>query len=143
MKTSPLKELEITYGATTGPHRMKIDEARRTGIDIGEGNQQNGGRVYEIAVKFKAALCLAGLKQGDVIGVGIMTGTAGREKHKEKTNGRPGSQFWRPAGRWHGQAWVRQYGGKWPARIRVRKQERGIQYLAESKTDWPDLTLHP
>ena len=80
----PLKDLEITYGAATGPLRMKMDAVRRTGIDIGMANGENEPLVYELAIKFKAAPCLSAIKQGDIVGVGILTGTAGRVVRKEK-----------------------------------------------------------
>ena len=63
---------------------MKMDAVRRTGIDIGMANAENDPRVYELAIKFKAAPCLSALKQGDIVGVGILTGTAGRSTRKEK-----------------------------------------------------------
>ncbi len=74
----PIQEMEITYSDTTGPLRMKMDEIRRTGIDICTGSTGKGRMVYELMVKFKAAPCLEQLKPGMILGIGILSASSGQ-----------------------------------------------------------------
>ena len=84
--------------------KMKIEEVQRTGIDIRTSDDYNNNLNYEFAVQFNSAPCLSKLNQGDVLGIGIMTGTAGRENRKQKKSnfqmggGRPGFGMEGPGG---------------------------------------------
>lgn len=72
----PLRQIEITYSNTTGPLEMRIDEVRRSGIDIGLGQSKEGRLIYEFDLKFSAAPSLAELKPGMVVGIGILAGAS-------------------------------------------------------------------
>ena len=107
--------LDITYKNSTGPLDMTIDEVRRTGIDIGVGQSQNGRLAYEFSIGFRAAPCLSSLKPGMDVGVGIESGTGERNGRKKKNRndpmspGRPGGGDW--SGRGFGEAMGRPPGG--------------------------------
>lgn len=80
-----ISEMEITYSDTTGPLRMKMDEVRRTGIDVGRTQTDEGRLVYEFNIHFNAAPSLEQLKPGMVLGIGILAAST-----NSQTGGPPG-----------------------------------------------------
>ena len=94
-------ELEITYQNSTGPLKMRMDEVRRTGIDLGVGQDQTGRLVYEFSIGFQADTCLSNLKPGMVVGVGIQSSQGKKDQRKKmtadfRTGQTDGRQWWGP-----------------------------------------------
>lgn len=95
----PLKALAITYQDATGPLKMKLDEVRRTGIDIAVGPPGPGHRlVYEFQIAFRSAPCLANLGPDDVVGLGIMAGSSMEKPPKSGAFGGMGGPGGDPGG---------------------------------------------
>lgn len=88
-----IKELEITYSDTTGPLLMKMDEVRRTGIDVGRTQTRDGRLVYEFNINFNAAPSLENLKPGMSLGIGILTASGFEQFGGPGSGGPPGAQL--------------------------------------------------
>ena len=84
---APLQDMDITYANATGPLKMTMEEVRCTGIDVSTNTSEDGKLIHAFKLNFASAPCLAALKPGMGVGIGIFPG---RSKRDVKKKGGPG-----------------------------------------------------